>query len=93
MYFCSTHNLQTVSESPRGELTCNERRSAQGDERVGVGLQVLHHVFHQSVHSLNQTTGHHCGLLLNTNAIKLQPASRLFVVFVEYLKIIQTASQ
>lgn len=66
-----SHKQQTVSESPRGELTCNEGGPAQRDERVGAGLQVVHHVLHHSVHRLDQAARHHRGLLLNTNTIRL----------------------
>lgn len=69
---CVCHTHTRARESPHGELTCKDRRSAQGDERVRVGLQVCHHVLHHSVHSLEQPSGHHRGLLLNTKTIRLQ---------------------
>ena len=44
-------------------LTCNKRRSTKGDERVQAGLQVSHHMFHHSVHCLDQAADHRGGLL------------------------------
>lgn len=60
----------TNSESPYGAdstLTCNKRCSTEGDEGVWAGLQVSHHMFHHSVHSLDQTADHRDGLLLNND--------------------------
>lgn len=78
---CQTQTTNSESPSWRADskLTCNKRCSTQGDERVRAraGLQVSHHMFHHSVHCLDQAADHRGGLLLDNDPTETVFSSRL----------------